>query len=407
MSKANLILRVILPFAVGYFVTMIFRSMNAVLAHPLMVDLSISSDAVGLLTSTYVLMFALTQIPLGLLLDRWGARLTQTLFYIVGGIGIIVFALSSHVWSLALGRGILGIGMAGGLMAAFKAISDWYDKDSIPFYNGIILAAGGLGAIVATTPVKLLEIHYGWRTLCISLGILTFIVALFILFVAPGKRKETTSTESLLQQIKSFKLIFTDSYFWRVTIIFMLTLGGFIAMQGLWLGLWIQHVVHVSPLHSANYLLAIAIAMTIGLLSGGLFSSLSKRFNISLNAIVIIGIIIHVLTQIYIIINWHTNNYIIWLLYGYFAQVTLVNYALIAQYFEPKMVGRAITASNVFVFIFAFILQYAFGLIIHLWPHEGTAIPMIAYQTAFSGLVVLEILALIWLWLSKPKLAHS
>ncbi len=407
MSKLALILRVIIPYALGYFITTAFRSLNAILAHPLSTQLTITPAEIGFLTSTYVLTFALVQIPLGMLLDRWGAKRTQTLFFLIGGIGIIIFGSSSHVWSLATGRAILGVGMAGGLMAAFKAISDWFDKSKIPLYNGIILAAGGIGAIVATTPSKFIEIHYGWRTLCISLGIITFVIAFLIYVLAPKKRLDATTTDSFWQQIKSFKTIYKDPLFWRITVLFTFSLGGFIAMQGLWLGPWLHQVVGLSPVKSANYLLVIALAMTLGMLSGGLFSKLSKRFNISLNSVVLTGIIIHVITQIYIILNYQTNHYIIWFIYGYFAQVTLVYYALLAQHFDEKIVGRAITAANIFIFLFAFLLQYAFGLVIHLWPHVGATPPIIAYQTAFGGLVLLEILTLIWLLVSairtKPK----
>ncbi|MEE9176074.1 MAG: MFS transporter, partial [Thermodesulfobacteriota bacterium] len=122
MNKNNLWLTTILPFGLGYFITMVFRSINAVLAHPILESLSLNHLEIGFITSTFLITFAITQIPLGILLDSWGARKTQTLFFFIGGVGIIIFGLASNVGMLALGRGILGVGMAGGLLAAFKAV---------------------------------------------------------------------------------------------------------------------------------------------------------------------------------------------------------------------------------------------------------------------------------------------
>ncbi len=398
MTNSRLWLTIILPYSLGYFITTASRSINAVLAHPLMESLHLNTMEIGWITSTFVLTFALVQLPLGLLLDYWGARKTQALFFFIGGVGIIVFGLVSNVTLLAIGRGILGIGMAGGLMAAIKAVSEWVNKEKIPLYNGIILAAGGIGALVATTPSKLFEIHYGWRSLCIILGIITFLIAFLILFAARDKPLHKEEYPSLWSQVLGLKAIYKNPFFWRIGPLLTFSLGGFIAMQGLWLGPWLQYVVGFTPFQSAKYLSVIAIAMTLGMISGGLFSYLSKLLKLPLTFIVAVGVAIHIVTQIVIVTNCFSHYYVTWFIYGYFAQVTLVYYAIIAQYFGPQLSGRAITAINIFIFLFAFLVQYLFGLVVQLWSKDvGLTHSIIAYKVAFSGLIVLECLAFLWL----------
>ena len=70
----NLWLRVFLPFAAGYFFSYFLRSVNAVIAPELTRELGVSAADLGLLTSTYLLAFGAVQLPLGLALDRYGAR---------------------------------------------------------------------------------------------------------------------------------------------------------------------------------------------------------------------------------------------------------------------------------------------------------------------------------------------
>jgi MFS family permease len=143
--------------------------------------------------------------------------------------------------------------------------------------------------------------------------------------------------------------------------------------------------------------------MIIGFLSGGLFSKLSSKSGLALTTIVVIGIGIHILTQIGIVLNFYATHYVTWFIYGYFAQVTLVNYAILAQYFGPELSGRALTAVNILVFLFAFVVQYLFGVVVHYWPRITGSDIQDGFKVAFTALILLEILALVWFVVFRPK----
>jgi len=68
----RIVLTVFLPFASGYYLSYFFRSVNAVIAPDLIEDMSLSASDLGLMTAAYFLTFAAFQIPLGILLDRFG-----------------------------------------------------------------------------------------------------------------------------------------------------------------------------------------------------------------------------------------------------------------------------------------------------------------------------------------------
>ena len=387
----------------GYFINMVFRSVNAVLTNPLMEDLSLNHAQIGLITSTFVLAFAIFQLPLGLMVDSWGARKTQIPLFLVGAIASVLFGLSSSVTWLSITRALLGIGMAGSFICAVKAITDRVESDKIPYYTGIILAFGGVGALLATTPAKLFQLEFGWRNLCFVLGALTLLITILI-FVVNKDDKVGDEKESLGENIKGLIYIYKNSFFWRISPLLIFSLGGFIAMQGLWLGPWLNRVVGLSHLDSANYLLVIAVSMIFGFLSGGLFAKIASKFGLALATIVVIGIGIHILTQILIISNLLTTHYLIWFIFGYFAQVTLVNYSILAQHFGPKISGRALTAANILVFLFAFLVQYLFGVVVRYWPRMTGSDIGDGFKVGMTALVVLELIALVWYVLFKPSL---
>ncbi len=74
MGSVPIFLRVALPFLAGYFVSYLYRMVNAVLGPTLAAEFGLTAGGLGLLSSVYFLAFALFQLPLGLLLDRFGPR---------------------------------------------------------------------------------------------------------------------------------------------------------------------------------------------------------------------------------------------------------------------------------------------------------------------------------------------
>ena len=100
---------IFLPFACGYFLSYLYRSTNAVLAPYLSNDLSLNAEQLGLITSAYFLTFGLFQLPLGVLLDKYGARRVQSILFLVAATGAILFSLGNDVWSLVIALSLIHI----------------------------------------------------------------------------------------------------------------------------------------------------------------------------------------------------------------------------------------------------------------------------------------------------------
>ena len=101
MSRRRLIACVLLPFAAGYYLSYLFRTINALIASDLTAELDLSAADLGLLTSVYFLVFAAVQLPLGALLDRYGPRTIQSALLLLASAGALVFALADGLLGLA------------------------------------------------------------------------------------------------------------------------------------------------------------------------------------------------------------------------------------------------------------------------------------------------------------------
>ena len=145
----SLILRVFMPFVAGYYIAYLFRTINAVMAAPLTAELGLGADDLGLLTSVYFLTFAAAQIPIGILLDRFGPRRIQSALLMVAAVGSGLFAVSDNFWMLLAGRALIGLGVASALTAGLKALVLWFPGERVPLLNGLMVMLGALGAVTA------------------------------------------------------------------------------------------------------------------------------------------------------------------------------------------------------------------------------------------------------------------
>jgi MFS family permease len=185
VQQRRALVLVFLPFVSGYYLSYIYRTINALISGQLMTELGINAADLGLLTSAYFLTFALVQLPLGILLDRFGPRRVQSGLLLFAALGAALFATGHNLAVLLLGRGLIGVGVAAALMAGLKAIVLWFPKERVALINGWFVMLGALGALTATAPAELMLEWMGWRGLFALLAAATAISALLIYLIVP------------------------------------------------------------------------------------------------------------------------------------------------------------------------------------------------------------------------------
>ena len=163
LSFRRIVVVALLPFAAGYFLSYLFRTVNAVIAPLLVREMSLDAASLGLLTSAYFLAFSLSQIPLGVLLDRLGPRRVDAALLVIAAIGAVIFALARDPLMLAIGRGVIGLGVSGALMSAFTANAQFWPRERLALANSCVMTAGAMGATMSTLPVEWFLRVGDWR----------------------------------------------------------------------------------------------------------------------------------------------------------------------------------------------------------------------------------------------------
>ena len=400
-DSRQLWLRLFLPFAAGYFLSYVFRTANAVIGPVLARDLGLADNALGLLTSTYFLAFGSAQLPLGILLDRFGPRRVEAALLLIAAAGAAVFAMSETLAGLAIGRALIGLGVSACLMASFKAFSQWFPPERQASLTGWIMASGGLGALAAAKPLELALGIAGWREIVLALAVITVLVAAALWYFVPDKPVAETGA-SLAEQFAGVRQIFFSRHFWRYgPLAFWLT-GGFMAVQGLWAARWMNVIEHMDRATIAARLTWISGAMLAGFLFMGFFATGLVRRGVRLENVYLVAMLAAIAGLASLALFPPRGGDLLWPLLGVCFSLSNTAYALVAQGFPPGLSGRVNTALNLLVFAGAFGLQWGLGILVDLlqsagWPAE------IAYRTAFLALLAGQATAFVWLLASRKR----
>ena len=383
---------IFLPFACGYFLSYLYRSTNAVLAPYLSSDLNLNAEQLGLITSAYFLTFGLFQLPLGVLLDKYGARKVQSILFLIAAIGAILFSLGNDVWSLVTARGLIGLGVSGALMAAFKAFAVWFPKERLPLLIGLFMSAGGMGAIVASTPLEMALQITDWRGVYLFIGIVTIFVGVLIFLIVPEKR-ENSDNEKPLPVLKVLKHIYTSYAFWRIGPLSGIAGGTGLAILGLWAGPWLSDIGKFNKNEIANILFISTIMMTIGTTSLGIITDYLRKFNISPVAVMGGALFVFIIPLTIITFGIMPKAIWPWVILSITSLAATLAYAGLSQHFPTSYAARASTAINLICFLMAFIAQYAIGFIMQLVePGKQSGYSIKAYQAGFGlflGLLII------------------
>jgi MFS family permease len=384
--------RVFAPFAVGYFLSYLLRNANAVIAPELSLALGLSAADLGLLTAAYLLAFGAFQLPLGLLLDRFGPRRVEAALLLICAAGCALFASGRGVMQLTLARALIGLGVSACLMASFKSFALWFPVERQPSLNAAIMAAGGLGALAASAPLAALLPFFGWRGIFFALAGVT--VAVAALIIASPEKAASGERETLGQQIKGLGAIFASRAYWRFAPQTTLVVGGFMALQGLWALPYMTQVDHLSREAAARVLFWMAAAMMTGFLGIAFFVRRLAQAGLPPARLLMIGIGMGLIDTLAIVLQM-APAWLLWPVLGLVFAVSNLAYALLSAEFPVRLAGRVNTALNFGAFVGAFGIQWLFGVAVDAFQAAGWS-ALEAYRATLAGLLALQAAA--WLW---------
>ncbi len=160
----------------AFVISYVHRVGLAAVGDALKADFSVGAAALGLLSSLYFYIYAVMQVPAGVLADTWGPRRVVTVSLALTTLGTIAFALAPSYGIAAVGRLLVGLGVSAIFACLLKVQAEWFPARIFGTLSGLLMLVGSLSGLLAFTPAAAAAAVLGWRGTFLALGIVTLTI---------------------------------------------------------------------------------------------------------------------------------------------------------------------------------------------------------------------------------------
>lgn len=225
--------------ALFFFYVWVLRVSPSVMVEQLMRDFAVSGVILGNLSALYFYTYASLQVPVGIIIDRWGPRRVLTLMALLCGLGTLLFAQAPTVELAYLGRALIGTGGAFAFVGTMVLASYWFPTQRFALLSGSAMSLGILGGVMGQAPLAILVEGQGWRSSVTILAGGAFAIAVLTwLIVRDRPPDQTPSAEpshlSIRQILAGLWLVARRRQTWAICAYGLFMSAPLLAFAGLW-----------------------------------------------------------------------------------------------------------------------------------------------------------------------------
>lgn len=359
-SKSTLLLGIFIwsLAALFYLYEFFLRVFVATISDTVIADLHLSVQQFALMGSGYYIVYGIMQLPVGILIDRFGARLLLTIAVLLAGVGGFGFAFAQGFTSGFLSRCFMGFGSSFAYVCLLVLALNWFPRKHFGLMAGVANFLGAIGPMLAGGPLALLLVLFddNWRLILGMIGAFGFVLAVIIgIFVrnAPPREKgkivhldpyQDPLIMRLQSLVKNPQVWFTNLY------------AGFIyvclPLLGAYWGTSYLQSLGMSRTVAASIASMLWIGLGVGSPVLGKLSDTLKRRKPVLYCCGFLGVI----TSICLVYFPFENRVIymgLFFLIGFASSGQSVSFAIVSEHVPTRLRATAIGLNNTAIILFA------------------------------------------------------
>jgi len=371
-----------------FFYAWILRVSPSVMVEELMRDFAVGGAIVGNLSALYFYGYAGMQIPVGLLLDRFGPRRLMTVAAGVVAVACLLFAWSDGLVGASVARFLIGAGCAFSLVGAMAVAGQWFPRERFALLAGLAMMFGMAGGIFGQAPLRVAVDATDWRTTMATVGVVGFGLMLAAWLFVRDRRRGSGGVGAVFEGLRR---VAANRETWLNAVAGLGSTGPLLAFAGLWGVPYLQAVHDIDRVTAGTVTSVTFIGWGIGAPLIGWFSDrIGKR-----RSPLIAGMILSALSLVAILYLpgiplWGVAVLCFGIGFGGSAQI--VCFALVREHNLPQYSGTAIGMVNALVTGAGALFQPMIGWLLDLsWDGlmvDGARVYAIgAYNLAFGVLV--------------------
>jgi len=354
--------------AVFFLYEFFLRTFLGALEPQIMQSLHLNAATFSILGSAYYLTYGIMQIPVGIIVDRLGVKLTMTIATLICGASAALFA-ASNGFAMGLGsRMLMGFGSSFAFIALLVIAREWFPRKNFGLFAGLSQFIGTLGPILAGGPLVLLlkEEHLDWRQFIGSLAFLAVgLSVLSFLFVRIPKGSGADAMQflkpmmSLKEQIKR---LMTNGQAWSVAVYSALIYTAIATLGAIW-GTRVMIAKGLDQEAAADIISILWIGYAIGCpVTGFISDSLKRRRSV----LIVLGIMAMVSTGLLRFVD--SDSFllfaVIFFLIGFAGGAQNIGFATIVEKVSDRLSATSMGLNNGLMLLFDTFNPIIFGLLV-------------------------------------------
>lgn len=413
--------------ASAFLLVNLHRLSTAVLADRLMSAFGTTGVQLGNLHAGFFYVYALMQLPTGILLDRYGTRATAATGTALMSIGAVVFATSNSYLPALLGRSIIGLGGSVLYLSILHVGVTWFRPNEFATLTGLTTGVAGLGGILATTPLAVTVDALGWRSTITGLALVGFALAISIWLLVTDTTHPTTTdrphdtptprpppaptSPSFRQIATNTRHVLRDPVTWLLGIALFAATGITITIIGLWGVPYVVQTYGVTVATASLFTLSGSIGFMLGPPTIGWLSDRLGRRTILLTT----GSLLYFLAIAFLALTGNPPLPVIAVIFfalGGFMGAFALSYAIVKER-NPATAGGVSTGTvNTAAFLGAAVLPTLMGYALDaFWTGETIAgarvYTLTGYRVAFGIAALAALVALACTLLIRARPDHA
>jgi predicted MFS family arabinose efflux permease len=384
-------------YCYGFF----HRVAPSVMVDELMTDFAVNAAVLGNLSAFYFYGYASLQLPIGVMVDHWGARRMLVGAALLCGIGSLIFAKADSLTMAYVGRLLIGAGAGFTWVGTLKLASQWLPPKRFALVTGMTLMSGMIGAVAGQAPLAAAVAAFGWRGTLSAAAFFAFGIAVLIWLIVRDKpssvqKEARTQTAGLLHGLK---LTMKNPQSWYAAVYGGTMTAGILSFAGLWGVPYLMQVYGLERLAAAASTSLMLIGWGIGApLAGWVSDHLGTRrlpmLISALSVLIILSIYIYVPD-----LPLEVTRTLLFL-HGIFNGGMTVCFAAAREHNRPETAGATLGFVNTMVMASGAIFQPLIGWLLDAnWDGVINAGNRVyspeAYKMAFLSLVACSVVAVV------------
>jgi MFS family permease len=377
-----------LTAALFFFYAWVMRVAPSVMVEELMRDFAVGAAVLGNLSAAYFYGYAGMQIPVGVLLDRFGPRRLITIATLLCAGGCVLFATGTTLAAVTAGRFLIGASAALSLVGSMAVAGQWFRPERFAMFSGLAMAMGMAGGVFGQAPLRLAVEATDWRTanLLLAAGGVALSIAAWATI-----RDRWRGSGGIGSALSGLGVVARDPQTWLIALTGLGTSTPLLAFAGLWGVPFLETAYGLPRTHAASLTSMLFVGWGIG---APLFGWLSDRIG-RRKAPLLTGLMLETvaLAALVYVPDWSTFGLAsLCFLIGFLGSSQIVCFALAKENQPPALSGTGIGFVNAMVTGAGALFQPLVGFLLDLaWTGQTAQGARIydaaAYRVAFVSLV--------------------